>query len=118
MKIRAGFVSNSSSSSFVIIGKSINERDLTEKDFKDMRIFCDTGLCGNEGTYGDTINYDQFVKLKGHSFDFYEVFKVFEDSKPITKDDIPENGAELILDTWDYHFDADYIKEMAERDWS
>lgn len=36
MKIRSGFVSNSSSSSFVLAGVRLNKKDLTEQELKDI----------------------------------------------------------------------------------
>jgi len=118
MKIRTGFVSNSSSSSFVVIGKRLNEDYIKEQDFKDKKIFCNTEIYGTEGVYGEIIDYESFVKLVGHSFDFYEVYKIFEEGEiSIARDDIPESGAEIIFDNWDYNFDVNYIVELAERDW-
>lgn len=42
MKVRQGFVSNSSSSSFLVIGKKVNTKDVTLEDFKSKHYFIDT----------------------------------------------------------------------------
>lgn len=75
MKKRLGFVSNSSSSSFLIIGKTINQEDINEDNVKDI-----IAQSAFEGEYGnlwiefksmDMLNkYIEVVKRE--SFDGYD----------------------------------------------
>ena len=66
MKIRNGFVSNSSSSSFVLIGKSINISELTTKHVKD------TTYIEAKDLYGEGV--DIFVLSNRKILDFIKRF--------------------------------------------
>ena len=89
MKIRNGFVSNSSSSSFIIFGKSTNFCNITPELIKAKKIYA----CSYEGYDGVDffpINqkmFDMYVKYGG-SLEFYDVDKVIREGGKVSKDEI------------------------------
>ena len=55
---RNGFVSNSSSTSFLILGKLINFYDITDENIKDQNIFINTQLESCDGLIGCKLTED------------------------------------------------------------
>ena len=75
MKIRNGFVSNSSSSSFVCIGKNINANDITDDMLKnkDIEIMCigKHHICDGQDVFRlQDISLFKFIKEYGLVYDF------------------------------------------------
>lgn len=65
MKIRNGFVSNSSSSSFILLGEKVNINSITPKNLKEKGIeyYVETGLCGGEGTSMAQVKDDKMLEV-------------------------------------------------------
>ncbi len=96
MKVRSGFVSNSSSSSFVVIGEHIEFSDLTKEIVENKNImgfgkWLESGM--------DVFNlcvqvYDLLKEnpklLDEVGFDFYEVYKASENGGDFKRDELPE----------------------------
>lgn len=85
MKIRQGFVSNSSSSSFIVFGRNIDIKDITPSIIKEKEIIC----LGKELSEGQDIfyikNIDMLAFLKAlnelgrdieYDMEFIEVYSV------------------------------------------
>lgn len=83
MKIRQGFVSNSSSSSFIVFGRNIDIKDITPSIIKEKEIIC----LGKELSEGQDIfyikNIDTFLKALNelgrdieYDMEFIEVYSV------------------------------------------
>lgn len=121
MKVRNGFVSNSSSSSFVIIGKTIdNIEEITKEDLENQKIFCDTEVYGGEGRLGNFIDPKEFEKIISYAdeVDFIRVAKYFSDDDPSKKlvvSELTEKEYDVIIMERDYHWDVDYIIDELKR---
>lgn len=81
MKIRQGFVSNSSSSSFVIVGEKIKLSDVNPKNFTkgSERYMFESTLEGDEATtYGYINSIEMLEFLKKHDDLYRNVYEVYE----------------------------------------
>jgi len=106
MKIRQGFVSNSSSSSFMLIGKLFNINDINESDLKDRTFI----VIGKELGDGDDIFYVETVEIiwflktaykldyQTEYFDGFQLFETFK-SERVEEGESTFNSANLPTDT-------------------
>ena len=121
MKKRNGFVSNSSSSSFCILGTEISILDITKEDWDKKRIFCDTDMyCSEEGKDGAFVDVADVARLSPYAehFTFYRVAAwAGEGSKTkITIADLTEEKYVMLSDEYSMHFDIDWIIKMIEEE--
>ncbi len=113
MKIRSNFVSNSSSSSFIIYGKKIDFYDINQEDLLDAtknKIIC---VLDGQGTSGECENFVFTVtparikllqknKIPFENGEFYEVIKQWKDDEEIINITEPLTGGRLYTIVKDY----------------
>ena len=117
MKIRAGFVSNSSSSSFVFIGREISRIEV-ERGETIHPIFADGDACLNEGADFFEVTEDIREWIKDHPewrcpFMMYEVHACMEDNALVLDRDtimrIPEK-----VEIQGFHIDYNTTETLDE----
>lgn len=94
MKTRNGFVSNSSSSSFIIFGKEITVQDFLAKDFTND-VYC-SGDQVSEGTDIFIIDKEMKEELRINPFEntyheLIEAYVIGHEDMSVTKNDLPDN---------------------------
>ena len=117
MKIRSGFVSNSSSSSFVIFGKKIRMGEITPELIEQGRIYALSYKYCDDGVDFFEINqamYDMYRQYGGE-LGFYEVDEMICESGKISKDKIQGDEINVMSMEVSYHtVQKDDLKSFVE----
>ena len=93
MKIRFGFVSNSSSSSFIIVGKALQFNELDRNDLKHIYAVCPDS---NEGELYISLTKEIYDYIQNHNiqeeFTYIREFKLIdcEESVKLYRSQLPE----------------------------
>ena len=120
MKIRMGFVSNSSSSSFVIVGSKLTHEDAHSKArdlIKKRRLYAEGSWCCEGVDFFEVTQdiwdaYNTSSVYKG--FTFYDTQMKEEESIKINKKDIKGDEFEVYIINIDHH-STDGVEEFKER---
>lgn len=116
MKIRTGFVSNSSSSSFVLIGKPVKFEDIK---FEKGKMFYAQGEADGEGANLFQIKKDDLKKIEKHNLnlEYWEVYffgdECYGDKFDPSK--IPATGAQIWCGTMSQGGSLEWEIECAEQ---
>jgi hypothetical protein len=115
MKIRLGFVSNSSSSSFIVVGSKLSHGDAfrqAEELIKAGRLYAEGSWCCEGVDFFKVTQemWDVYEKGVKGFFEFFDVQLVGEEYGKIKKDDIPGDEFEVHV------FDVDNHKTVSIED--
>ena len=123
MKIRNGWVSNSSSSSFIVIGKEI----LSEEAKKEENLFVKTDMWGGEGVYAIhlSLSSEDIDRLEKNNIPthYYKVYQYNKDEDnrlkidlDVMKKAIEDNvDLEIVSGEKDNHWNIDRLIEQRQR---
>ena len=105
MKIRNGFVSNSSSSSFIVFGENIYYSNITPELIEDKRIYAVSYNYLGDGTDFFRINQEMFDLFKkyGGELEFFEVDGCLAEGGEIDKAKIAGDKIKVFAMERDYH---------------
>lgn len=113
MKKRLGFVSNSSSSSFIIIAKKLSKVTKEDLKNKDIWVMGDMLYEGVDFFLLKDYRILNYINSSSKKFDFYDVKKIGEFEFELNKDDLDNGNYKVMSEFVDYHT-SDSLEKFCE----